>query len=559
MGPDAVWVGRRNNAAQAPQRLIIFDVGVWLCVFLGLVALRLRPGLALTLGQDSFQYMSAAQNALDGHFGYTSLVHFDAERSFGVVPAPMVTFPPGYPLALALASLTGLPLATSGLLISLIAMAACLPLLAWLGIRLGLSRVVYNAVLAGFATNAAVNVVAARVASDALFTAIVLFAIGLLVRRDRGKGSTWNWVFAGIAFGLAYLVRYAAMFFIVGLVFVLIRHLLSSDRSMAKRYAIALTVAGVAVLGGIARNIVLVGNWRGGNDKIVSNPISLVLVETVRGVNRLFLGPGSGVAGGTLFPRAVLLMSFAFGVAWLARHCVRKASLGRLAMLRNETASVGFDWSLLALAYIAGLIYAWLKSVISIGEERYLVPLLPLLLLLLGLTVQKLLSAAPERSRRLALLAFTISSILYVYLNLLILQLPQQPGWLPIAASLDARSTDGKSVRTAVYELTGADGTVMANSGQAIGYLLGRRTVSLVGPHFSSMEWTEQSMRETARRFGVRAIVIYAPTGDDRSTDGDVIPSTFVKSLAQGDAPPWMRLEYRASNFSVYALRAEGH
>jgi hypothetical protein len=148
--------------------------------------------------------------------------------------------------------------------------------------------------------------------------------------------------------------------------------------------------------------------------------------------------------------------------------------------------------------------------------------------------------------------------MLYVYLNLLILQLPQQPGWLPIAAALDAKSADGKSARTVVHGITGADGVMMANNGQTIGHLLGRRTVSLVGPHFSSMEWNEKSVRETARKFGVKAVVIYAPTSAEQWDDGDVVPSAFVKKLAQGDAPPWMHLEYRAANLFVYVPRTEG-
>ena len=43
---------------------------------------------------------------LQGLFGYTSLIHYDVERSFGVVPAPMVTFAMGYPVLISAISLT---------------------------------------------------------------------------------------------------------------------------------------------------------------------------------------------------------------------------------------------------------------------------------------------------------------------------------------------------------------------------------------------------------------------------------------------------------------------
>ena len=561
MSPDhpSIQAGT-NPEGIVPIKVFGIETGVWICVFVAFLLLRLQAGIALTLGQDSFQYLSAAQNALDGHFGYTSLVHFDAERSFGVIPAPMVTFPPGYPFAIALVSLSGLSLSSAGLLISLISMTTCVPLLAWVSNGLGLSRVVGNAAIAGFVTNAAVIAVASNVGSDALFTALTLLGIGLLLlaRRNAGKGSTWGWVAAGVAFALAYVVRYAALFFIVGLALVVARHLFLSNRVLAKRHAIALTVAGVAALGGIARNVVLVGNWRGGNEKVVSNPISSVLMETVRGANRLLLGPGSGTSGGTVVQRAMLVALFALGMAWLARAYFRRAVAARPVKARVVPLDVGIDMLLLAVAYMACLFYAGLKSVIAYGDSRYFVPLLPLLLLLLGLALQRMLTSVPDGTHRIPLLALVTSLSLYVYLNLLIFQAPRQSGWVPIAAALDAKSTDGRSVRAVVHEATGTNGVVMANNGQTIGHLLARRTVSLVGTHFSTIEWNEDSLRETARRFKVKAIVVYAPTTSEEWDGGSVVPSAFVKKLAQGDAPTWLHLEYRSGNLLVYVPQFEG-
>ena len=551
---------RVGRPADTSVRVLSVDTGVWICLLVVVLILQVRLGLESTLGQDSLQYLSVARNALDGRVGYTSLVHFDAERSFGVIPAPMVTFPSGYAFAIALTGLTGLPLATAGLLISFVSMVASVPLLAWVSRELCLSRMAGNAVLAGFVTNASVIQMATKVASDSLFSVLVLLGVGtfVLARRRHGNDSNWLWMGLGLAFAAAYTVRYAAMFFIVGLALVAIRQLLASNRELAGRIALAVAVAGFAAIAGIARNIMLVGNWRGGNDKPVSNSIATVLLETARGVNRLLLGPGSGVEGGTTVPRAALIVLFVAALAVLMRRQTRSRAIWQTAMEPGSTTSVALDLLLLALAYLACLFYAGLKSVIDYGDPRYVAPVLPIFLLLLAFALQAMIAAASGVAQRLSILALAASLAIYGYLNLLILRSPQRAGWLQIAAALDTESTAGRSSRAVVQEIVGVDGVVIANSGQTVGHLLERRTVSLVGAHFSTIEWDERSVLDVARRFNAKAVVVYAPSSEDDWKDGGVIPSDFVRRLAQGDAPTWLHLQHRTETLLVYVPRIEG-
>ena len=101
----------------------------------------------------------------------------------------------------------------------------------------------------------------------------------------------------------------------------------------------------------------------------------------------------------------------------------------------------------------------------------------------------------------------------------------------------------------------GANEVIVANNGQAVGFVLGLPTVSLVGPHFSTLEWDEMAVQETVRRFDAGVVVISVPPpallGDD-----DYLPSAFVRRLAVGDAPPWLRLVHRSSDVLVYVPSA---
>ena len=285
------------HSAVVMARISKLEVWAWACICATLIAVRLYPGFVPILDNDSFQYLNVAQNALAGHFGYTSLIHYDAERSFGVMPAPFVTQALGYPFAIALVSLVGVPLQSAALLVSTMSTLACVPLLAWIATQLGLSRLLRNVVVAGFVFNNAIIFFGASAFSEALFTFVVLLGVALLVaarlHADTRRG--WRWAAAGLALGAVYWVRYVGLFFVLGLAVLVIRHLLASNRLQAKGYAVALTVAGAAVLAGMARNILLVGNWHGGSiRKIVINPLWSQLVDTAASGKILVLGQSFG-------------------------------------------------------------------------------------------------------------------------------------------------------------------------------------------------------------------------------------------------------------------------
>jgi hypothetical protein len=302
----------------------------------------------------------------------------------------------------------------------------------------------------------------------------------------------------------------------------------------------------------------LVGNWRGGNDKPVSNSIATVLLETARGLNRLLLGPGSGVEGGTAVPRAALIVLFVVPLVMLMHRQARNRAVLQIAQESASAASIALDLLLLALTYLACLFYAGLKSVIDYGDPRYIAPVLPILLLLLAFALQAKIVVASDVAQRLSVLAFAVCLVLYGYLNLLILRSTQTAGWLPVAAALDTKASDGRPSRAVVQDIVGINGVVIANSGQTVGHLLERRTISLVGAHFSTIEWDERSVLDVVRRFNAKAVVVYAPTREDEWNDGGVIPSAFVRRLAQGDAPTWLHLQHRTETLLVYVPRIEG-
>lgn len=524
---------------------------VWVLAFLSaaLIAARVYPEFAPNLHNDSFQYLSMAKNTLAGLYAHTSLVHFDAERSFGVIPAPVVTFPAGYPLAIALVSRTGLSLQSAALLISAASTVACVPLLAWIAERLGLSRALRNILLAIFVLNAAVVDYAASALTEAPFTFLAVLGVALLVAARR-FGQTRYWIAAGFVFGASYFVRYAGLFLVAGLAIVAIRHVIAGERSVGKGYVLACAIAGTLVLAGMARNIMLLGSWRGGNEKIISNSLLSVLVETARAVYGVFLGPGSALHGGTFIPRALCAVLFVTGMAWMTwRYLQQRRTLDTPRPAGN---GLGSDLLLLVVTYSGCMFYAGLTTVISY-DARMFVPVAPLIILLLGLALHAFLANGPRaNTSRLPKFALLASFGVYLFLNMLVFRQPIAASAAAVSKHMDWAPGNEKPARLAVLELTGERGVVLANNGQAVGYVLGLRTVSMVGPRFSAVEWNETTTRETALRFNAAAVVISVPTGGAL----DDVPSSFVHQLAQGYVPSWLKLVYRSDAVLVYSPRS---
>ncbi|MEH2609793.1 hypothetical protein [Bradyrhizobium sp. AZCC 1693] len=551
-----------TNVSDAPQLAPTASVWAWIVACGILIAFRMYPGFTPYLANDSFQYLSMAQNALQGHFGFSSIVHFDAERSFGVVPAPVVTFPMGYPLVIALISRLGVPLETAAVLISILSTIACVPILGWLAERFSLSAPMRSVLLAVFIINAPVTEFGASAATEPLFTLLFLGGTALLVsaRLNQGKVSPWLWLAVGLAFGSAYFVRYAGLFFVLGLVVLCVHSFLAGHRLLARGHAISLAVASIPVLIGITRNLLLVGNWRGGNEKAISHELLPVLYNTARAINGIFLvGPGHAPYDGTFVARALCSGLFYLGLAWIAWNYIRYRTASHSPESKPKGAAL--DLLLLVLVYSACMIYAGLTSVISYGVRMF-VPLTPLLILLLGIAFNEMMRVLPraDASRRLFLFLLIGSLVPYAFLNLSALRNPSPLDVSVLAGPLDSKGSAARSPRAVIRELAGENGVIVANNGQAAGYVLQRPTVSLIGQEFSTVEWNESTLLETAQRFNAAAVLIVGDAvarqlsrgiGQGADVKND-LPSRLVEELAHGNPPQWMKLVHRSDGILIY-------
>ena len=540
----------RTMPSSQPAMMLLWCVV--LCLIMGG---RLQWRAEPSQPNDTFQYYSVARNALEGRVGYTSIVHFDAERSFGTVPAPLVTFPVGYPLLLAALVALGPTLDQAAVAINLLAAIACVIVIATAARRLQLSRLATHAAVGGFVLNAAIAWWTTTASTELVFTATITAAVLWLAlpRRHESSPSTADALVAGLLVGLSYYLRYAGLFVLVGLVAATVLAWLRPGRLRFRQYAAAALVSGFLMAAGLIRNLLIVGNWRGGNEKPAWHAPLAVGVDTIRAFDHLLLGDRSGVA-----QFAAHMLWFAV-VAAVVSMAVWFGRAGSEPVGRTQSAKVSDFVALTAtimVVYSVCMFYASVTTVISYNSRMF-VPMLPLTLILIACGLDAVRSRLSSIARPMQLAAAGGIALLicgYVLLNVPRALSPVNNSRTErIRASLFDDESTGQSAERVLRATLGAHRRILANDGQAIGHLSRIETVSLVSMEYSKTAWTEGELQNAASTFDVGAVVIRRPDSEE-AEDADIVPSEFVMHLANLTHPAWLVPVYVTDTLVIYQV-----
>jgi hypothetical protein len=535
-----------RNPESKRRALAILAPLFWCTVLAAVISIKVVPSGQPILRDDSFQYLSVAGNLHRGLGARTSIIHFDEERSWGVIPAPLTTFPAGYPLVVAAVEATGTSPEISGLLVSACATFASVFLLNFLALRLNVSQISRVWLLGLFVLNSSTAMFSSAVLSETSFTFLVLSAIALTIATVQAAETQSQWVgkavAAGIVLGLAYWFRYAGIFVSIGMVASALYLLIVRRSHLARPVLLVCGIGAAAIGAGMLRNILLVGTWRGGNTKIVHNPTLQVAHDFAVANSDLLLGDAALSQLWALRGAFALLLAAGGIVCLLTR--MRRADRQRLSLSLPGNSDMLLI--IIVVTYLACITYSATCTMISFAS-RLLLPIFPIELLLLlkwiGPTAQTLRTTPLGNGWRgygvvLILMYATIHLDAYSLL-------PRAPAYEAARSALSAQATENESAGQLILSLLRSGGALMAMDGQAIGYVLQVPTVSLVAPEFSSYLWDEAYVRSTIRRFSVAALVV-------NRTDLDLAPSPFVYQLATGRAPDWLTAIAMTDRLAIY-------
>ncbi len=493
------------------------------------------------LNEDSYQYLSVAENIRWKHLAATSIVHFDVERQHRTLPAPMTTFALGYPALIALGAYTGVRPEWVAVVFSVLSAMAVLALILVAGNHLQLSPNIQRVSLFAWAMNANAAMFGASIRPEGVFTAVILAACVLMLEHPSAPPPTR--IFAAAAlFGAAYWIRYAGLFFVIAFNLYCCARIIR-DGGRRWRWVAGIAIADLLVLSGIARNVVLAHSWRGGNTRFSPhNPF-----ERFRD---LFLSGPNLILGGLNRSPALLISAVVFlcGIGLLIAACALHRREG-LWKSGHKSAAI---FAVAVGLYVPMIFYAALTSDISF-TSRMLFPCLPLCILLAA----HLWSQVALKDSRAATAGVILSLLGYTSSNLYWLSQPSSMAThAAVSQALAAPMENGNSLSDWASANIPPEATIVATNGQPTAYVLKRKTVSLVSKAFSDTPFTESETRRTMDDFAANHLVVYS---EGKATLGPVDPvqkeSPFLERLTHGVHPDWLAVAARNQHAIVYCRR----
>jgi hypothetical protein len=530
------------------------ESAVWCAAALVLAGLQLPLQRSPCLSDDSFQYLSVAKLLRSTHQLATPLVHFDTERSHGTIPAPLTWFPPGYPAAIALVSTTGLSCEHAALLISIASFVLVTGGLWRLTRALNPSRWVARAAVLGWLANSHALQYSVSACSELLFTVLGLGSVLFLVQADEtGDGERRNGLRrlgSAILAGASYWVRYAGILWALSCLALLWAQFAAarSKRRATLPFAIAASTSVLLLLAPVMiRNVILVGDWRGGNNTPASMSISVFVRESIKLAYHLILGSAS--VRQLWLPTALMSIGL-LGLcvttfrAWGATHVppVRRAPGALVPVLGT------------AAIYIAGIAMIAMHSVISYAPRMF-VPVLPHLLALGACGIATLARRIPARIQPRTYPAMLACVLLGYVSGNVISRISLGPDqYAKTQRALLAPDEAGRSIRRLLDEELKPGDVIAATNGQAAGYILNHPALSLVGRPYGTVAWNAPELRAALTRYGAAWLLVFR----DAELDPVVGESPLLAGLAAGRGPPWLDLAGSNGRVYVYKVRLPG-
>ncbi len=555
-GLAAVEHGSQSKASSAVNRWRWLEPAAWCAL-----ALAVAWGVPVShnelprLTPDSTQYLSAADCLRALHHFDTYLLHYDTERSHGTIPAPLTWYPPGYPSAIALLSALGLSLESAALWISLVSFAMVTVGIFYLTRALCSSPWAARAgALCWIASSHALFFSEAAL-SEALFTLLGVAGALLMLRGLRpgeARGAARCWIGSVVLAGLSYWVRYAGALWIVAFLAIISwRAVLRKKGGPSRKTALAAAAAGLVTIGPIAiRNLLLAGDWKGGNNTPMVKPIGPFLRASAALPFHLLFGdaawPRLRIALAVAAVSAAGLFVVLLTGMWKAPCPAKQAQPARSAAQIVVA---------LAFIYSAGMAWIAFHSVVTYDTRMYL-PVLPHLICLLAAGIGNAMPRAPKNGWQWpAALALTVCLVAaYCASNWISLAASPEDSLWATRQALRQPGTTGVSVeQRLVRELR--DGEVIAaTNGQLAGYALHHPALSLVSHNFSKIDWDDGTLRSQMVRFGASRLLVFR----DPNLDPVLADSPLLSNLAQGRTTSWLDLESCSSAACVYRISARG-
>ena len=506
---------------------------------------------------DSLQSFSVARNILEGDGFTTDILYYPRQTQQLTVPAVQTTFPPGHPIFIAgLSRFLNFSVRESATFLCCLSFCLVAPTIFLIARLASCSNALSILICICWLSMSQCWISVALRTTDIVFVAFTAISAGCLLR---GEALAWDWQcyrrdsgwcgLAGIFAMLAFLERYAGIFFIAAAGLVLtIEFIRRQNLGAFVRLMAFSTLPCLLVTTLFYRNYQAVGSIMGGNDQGIGQPVIGILRSFYQAASALFGVSHVLLRQGDI---ATILFLFAMGltICWVAMT-PRGIPLDFNRVISKRKRAI-----VLSVAYICTTLVAlfYLEMSSSVIRARLLVAVLPFALILLARFSQLLKPqhSAKQLVGRCALLAFAAATILgqYSVAKTEYLRLPQN-----IAAVENdihaVKILKGVHAGLTVQELLSLDDfedrILLSNDAHTVSEVLTRPVVGLASSAYVRTSWPENDVRKLVDDFEI-AFLIDAPAQCEESR--------LFDDLRNNQLPDWLEKLTDSKGLNIYRVR----
>jgi hypothetical protein len=119
-----------------------------------------------------------------------------------------------------------------------------------------------------------------------------------------------------------------------------------------------------------------------------------------------------------------------------------------------------------------------------------------------------------------------------------------------VAERFEARTPQGKPLRSWVEDNLPAGDPIVASDGQSTAYALQRAAVSLVSAEYSDHVWNEAAVRQVMDSFHSPVLILYPNTNAE--SNPVQVESEFLSGLLRGEVPSWLTVAAENSEVKIF-------
>ncbi len=505
------------------------------------------------LHPDTAQALSVARNVRDGNGFSTGIIYYEEHYQLKTWPAPQTVFPIGFPAMIAVLGSTGLSLRLASL---------------WIGVA--------GFLLAPLLICVAAQRMGRRPATGLLLAAVwlcfpmlwhnvwecqtemmfITLTLGSLILLQSPWLGTRRLLLAGIFAAIAFSLRYAGIFWLMAVGGVFLMQFVRQRWSAVQQAATFFAIPCMLAITLFARNAVLVGDIKGGNNKTVRRTLTEAGESAYYAVSRL-----TGLDKTNLFAGEMAEIATVMGLGLLVVAAIMCGiRLHRTESRRHFTIgtvgdSAAFLYLGVSLAALIGL-----EKTTSINlSPRMFFPLIPFTLLALADLVSRMRVTLPERSGRatwqrrqiVAASALLIAGVLTGQFRAAaeVRGHVQRFGMVDDVVNQIIDHHSGSIVPSQL--LIGK--RILSDESHLLAEVLQQDTVGLTSTTYTARIWTDEEVIALIRRYQINHIVIFP---DVRPKDENPFFESLMQEGARHESSRlWLEPVLISPRIQIYAVR----